>query len=51
MRVELTPAVLNDGLEISWVEDNVGAAIGSVGAADIATKGAETRVLWTLARA
>ena len=42
MRVELTPAVLDNSLHIARMKDDMGSAIGSMRAADVAANGAET---------
>ena len=44
MRMELTPAICDHGLEIRGVKDDVDAAIGSMRAAGIAAESAEARV-------
>ena len=47
--VELTPAILNDSFEIGGVQDDMGAAIGSVRATGVAAEGAEANVGRTFA--
>ena len=49
MRVELTPAVLDNSLHIARMKDDMGAAIGSMRAADVAANGAEASVGRTFA--
>ena len=51
MRVELTPAVLNDSFEVSGLKDDMGATIRSVRATGVAAEGAEASVGRTFAGA